>query len=329
MSDFHSCIIMGAGISGLLAAQRLRDYHIDVTIIEKSRSCGGRMAVKTVDNAIYDIGAQFMTTRDSLFRERVEKWLSKEEVKPWYKGPLGNMRYVGCQGMATVTNRIGSELNVKLSETITRLERKKDKWIVRTRPHGETKQKIYKSDWLILTAPVPQSLKLLIDSDIQIDYDAEDELKKIDYLRCITVYAQLNGPAGLPNPGAMDLNHDCLRWIGDNFAKKVSPSEGSITIHSSPQFAKAYWDSSDEEKTAAILAAAKPFIKADVVSSNVHRWRYSDPIRIYNEKHPFRKPYFIDENLNLGMCGDAFNGPRIEAAALSGMSLATAMVNPT
>lgn len=327
-SNIQSCIIVGAGISGLLAAQRLRDYHIDVTILEKSRASGGRMAKKMVDDAVFDIGAQFMTTRERNFRERVERWMSKSEVLPWYTGPLGNMRYVGLGGMTTVPSRIASELNVLYSQKVVKVAFKSKRWHVTTQPHGSDATQSFSADWLILTAPVPQSLQLLADSGINLDFDEEEELQKIHYVRCISVYALLKGPAGLPNPGAMDLNHDALRWIGDNFAKKISPVEGAITIHSSPRFANAFWDRPEQEQIDALLTAAKPFLKSEPLQAWRHRWRFSEPTRIYKEKQPFRKPFFIDDAQHLGMCGDAFNGPRIESAGLSGMALASAIINP-
>jgi predicted NAD/FAD-dependent oxidoreductase len=328
MNNFESCIIVGAGIAGLLAAQRLMRYDIKVTILEKSRGYGGRMAVKTMGESVFDSGAQFMTTRDIVFRERVESWLAKGEVLPWYAGPLKNMRYVGTTGMASVPNRIGKSLDVRLSERVTKLSFSKGTWTVTTEPHGTKEKRSYKCDWLVLTAPVPQSLELLGSSGIELDYDEEEELKKISYLRCLTAMAQLNGPSGISNPGAMDLNHDVLRWIGDNSMKGISPLPGSVTLQSSPRFAESWWDRPPEEYTEAMLAAAKPFLKSDVVSAIGHRWRYSDPVRIYKEKQPFRKPYFIDDSLHLGMAGDGFNGPRIEAAALSGMELASAIISP-
>lgn len=328
MTDSDSCIIIGAGIAGLLAAQSLMRYDFDVTLIEKSRGCGGRMAVKNINEAVFDAGAQFMTTRDMIFRERVESWLSKKEVLPWYPGPLKNMRYVGSRGMTTVPNRIGSSLNVRLSERATKVTPSEKGWKVTTVPHGSKETRSYKADWLILTSPVPQSMELLDSSGIQLDFDEEEELRKIGYLRCIAVMAQLNGPSGIQNPGAMDLNHEVLRWIGDNSIKGISPVPGSVTFLSSPKYADSHWDRDEEERINGMLKAGKPFIKADVVEAISHRWAFSDPIRIYKEKQPFRKPYFIDEDLRLGMAGDAFNGPRIEAAALSGMALASAIISP-
>lgn len=328
MTDADSCIIVGAGISGLLAAQHLSRYGVQVTLIEKSRGFGGRMASKVVNDALFDTGAQFMTTRNIAFRERVETWLSKGEVLPWYAGPLRNMRYVGSAGMTTVPNRIGSELDTRLSEHVTRVRFEEGSWTVETRPYGTEETRRHQADWLILTQPVPQCLELLEASGIELDYDEEMELRKITYYRCLTVMAQLEGPSGIPNPGAMDLNHDLLRWIGDNHAKGITQVPGSVTLHSSPKFAERAWDVPPEQWVPAILQAAKPFIKAEVLDSQSHRWRYSEPVRIYQEKHPFRKPYFLDEDLQLGMAGDGFNGPRIEAAAISGMELASAILSP-
>lgn len=328
MSKMESCIIVGTGIAGLMAAERLRLYDLKVTLVEKSRGFGGRMAVKQHGEAVFDAGAQFMTTRELVFRQQVESWLNKGMVKPWYKGPLRNMRYVGTGGMTTVPNQIGADFSVRFSEKVVGLDFSDRQWTVVTQPYGKETTQSLKADWLILTPPVPQSLALLQESKIDLDYDEEVELKRIQYLQCLTVMAVLKGPPNIASPGAMDLNHDILRWIGDNYAKGVSPVPGSVTLHSSPRFARAFYDKPESERIDAMLAAAKPFLKTDVKEAITHRWGLSDPVRIYKEKKPFRKPYFLDDNIHLGMAGDGFNGPRIEAAAVSGIELANAIVNP-
>lgn len=328
MSKMESCIIVGTGIAGLMAAERLRLYDLKVTLIEKSRGFGGRMAVKQHGDAVFDAGAQFMTTRELVFRQQVESWLHKGLVKPWYKGPLRNMRYVGAEGMTSVPNKIGSDFAVRFSEKVVGLDFSDRQWTVVTQPYGKDRTQSLKADWLILTPPAPQSLALLQESNIDLDYDEEVELKRIQYLKCLTVMAVLKGPPNIASPGAMDLNHDILRWIGDNYAKGVSPVPGSVTLHSSPRFARAFWDKPESERIDTMLAAAKPFLKTDVSEAITHRWGMSDPVRIYKEKKPFRKPYFLNDNLHLGMAGDGFNGPRIEAAAVSGIELANAIVNP-
>jgi renalase len=328
MRSLQSCIIVGAGISGLMTAARLKQYGVEVTIIEKSRSSGGRMAVKELNGAVFDIGAQFMTTRDRRFREQVEEWLEQGHVLPWYTGPLRNMRYVGKEGMNRVPNFLARDYSIHYSQKVSKVDFSGGQWTVTAIPYGTLKTVTYSADWLVLTAPVPQSMKILDDSGIELDYDEEMELRRIKYLKCLAVVAHLDAPAALPNPGAIDLNHEVLRWIADNSVKGITETTGCVTIHSSPRFAETYWDEPEGIRNKAILAAAKPFLKGDVTASAGHRWGLSEPTRVYKEKQPFRKPYFLDEELHLGMAGDGFNGPRIESSAISGRELGEALTMP-
>ncbi|MFP4281640.1 MAG: NAD(P)/FAD-dependent oxidoreductase [Verrucomicrobiota bacterium] len=322
MYAIDHCLVIGAGISGLLVARHLQSHGVKVTLIDKGRRPGGRLATRHLGDATFDHGAQFITTRDRAFRQQVESWLSAGAVKPWYKGPLGNARYVGQGGMANLPGFLARDLDLRPSEKVTYIRFEKQRWHVTSQPHGEESTRHHEGDFLILTAPVPQSISLIDESNVEIDYDAEEELKRIQYTKCITVLAQLNGPAGLPQPGAMDLNLDVLRWIGDNTVKQLSKVPGSLTINSSPRFAEQYWDAPDEVRVPLMLKAAKPFIRADVVSASAHRWGFSEPKRVFFEKRPFRKDYLLEPDIRLGMCGDGFNGGRVEAAALSGMHLA-------
>ncbi|MFU8831791.1 MAG: FAD-dependent oxidoreductase [Wenzhouxiangella sp.] len=51
--------IIGAGIAGLSAADRLREVGADCTVFEKSRGLGGRMATRRVNDLEFDHGAQY------------------------------------------------------------------------------------------------------------------------------------------------------------------------------------------------------------------------------------------------------------------------------
>lgn len=328
MINMKSCIVIGAGISGLLVASKLQANDIKVQVVDKGRLPGGRMATKAVGESVFDHGAQFVTTRERIFREMVEAWMEQGVVKPWYRGPLGNVRYVGVDGIKAIPALLASKLNVAMSEKAVKIHFEDNYWTVTCQTHGSDATKSYSADFLVFSTPVPQSLDLLATANVELDYDEEEELKRIQYRKCISVLAQLNGPAGLPNPGAMDLNHPVLRWIGDNHVKGISTKEGSVTINSSSRFADAHWDTDPDVRAKLLLSAAKPFLKSEVVEFVSHRWGFSEPTRLYKERQPFRKSYLLDEDLRLAMCGDGFGGPRIEAAAMSGLALADELTSP-
>lgn len=67
--------VVGAGLSGLMCARTLQDHGLDVTVFEKSRGLGGRMANRRAEpNLRFDHGAQYFTARDHNFALYVQAW---------------------------------------------------------------------------------------------------------------------------------------------------------------------------------------------------------------------------------------------------------------
>ena len=85
-------VIIGAGLSGLVAAHALQRSGSSVLVIDKARSVGGRLATRQIGRATLDHGAQFFTVRSPEFRSAVEEWLSAGLVTEW------------CQGFAEVVH---------------------------------------------------------------------------------------------------------------------------------------------------------------------------------------------------------------------------------
>jgi renalase len=72
----RSCVVVGAGISGLLVAKTLNEKGWAVTVLDKGRGVGGRMATRRIGRGNFDHGAQFFTVRGERFAGFVEDWLS-------------------------------------------------------------------------------------------------------------------------------------------------------------------------------------------------------------------------------------------------------------
>ena len=59
--------VIGAGLAGLTVARELSQYH-QVTVFEKSRGVGGRLATRYAGDYEFDHGAQFFTAKSPQFQ---------------------------------------------------------------------------------------------------------------------------------------------------------------------------------------------------------------------------------------------------------------------
>lgn len=70
-------VVIGSGIAGLTAARRLDELGHVVSVLDKGRRPGGRLATRILDGgALGDHGAQFFTVCSEPFRARVAGWLA-------------------------------------------------------------------------------------------------------------------------------------------------------------------------------------------------------------------------------------------------------------
>ena len=306
------CLIVGAGIAGLIAATTLREAGVRCCVLEKSRGLGGRMATRRRDGAVFDHGAQFMTVRDPRFRNWMERWVEGGLVAPWYELGEAGTHYRGVPGMTAIAKHLAEGLDIHREVRIEEVRREAGAWKLLT----DTGQS-YSGAALLLTAPVPQSLALLATGKVEIDAAALKQLRAILFRRCIVALAILDGPSNLSlHQGALKLPGEPVQWIGDNQRKGVSPDVPAVTIHSTPAFAEEYWDAEDSVRLPRLLEAAAPYLQAGIASCKGHRWGFSEPVT------SFDREAFVDADRKLAIAGDGLTGGRVEGAALSGLAAA-------
>ena len=74
--------VIGAGLSGLVVARRLKGVA-DIVLFEKSRGAGGRIATRYAGDFEFDHGAQFFTARTESFRKFLEPFIVDGTVADW------------------------------------------------------------------------------------------------------------------------------------------------------------------------------------------------------------------------------------------------------
>jgi predicted NAD/FAD-dependent oxidoreductase len=148
-------------------------------------------------------------------------------------------------------------------------------------------------------------------------------LRQIEYNPCLALLVQLDGPSRVPPPGGLQFSEGPISWIADNQLKGISPRAVTLTIHASPSYSRDRYGAGEEEVSKDLLRAASEWIgDSKVVLARLHRWRYSHPAAVYPERS-----LMAHDDPPLVFAGDAFGGPRIEGAALSGMAAAQTLLN--
>jgi predicted NAD/FAD-dependent oxidoreductase len=304
-------VIIGAGLSGLLLARQLGARGERPVVLEKSRGFGGRLATKRLGEAACDSGAQFFTGRDPAFAALVEDWRQQGLVAPW---PGSMQRWVGRPTMTAVPKALAAGVDVRREHKAVAVRRDSGAgtWTIALESGAELA-----ATRLVLTCPVPQALALLDAGAVALPADTRAALDRLTYHPCLALLAVLDGPSAVPVEGVAPTEPP-LRWVADNTKKGVSPGvPAAVTIHAAPEFSTAHYTAPEPEVTAALLAAARPWLgSAGVVATALHRWKFSEP----KATHPERSLWLPE--LGLGFAGDSFGGPKVEGAALSGLDLA-------
>ncbi len=301
-------VIIGAGISGLMAAQQLRLAGAAVTVLEKGNRPGGRMATRPFEGALFDYGAQFFTVRHERFAAFQRAWQAKGLVRIWGNGfngqQDGHPRFIGQAGINTIPAHLAQGIDLRCGVKVSHIIASGNQWTLET-DFDES----LTADALIVTTPVPQTLALL---DFDLPDEARTALERIQYERCLAVMAILEEPVELPEPGASQLtNSEPISWISDNARKAISTVANAITIHAGPAFSLDNWDKHAEEVAQKLLEGYK------VSAWKLHRWKYSKPMVMHPERC-----FTVPTEAPLILAGDAFGEARIEGAALSGLSAA-------
>lgn len=312
-------IVIGAGIAGVLAARTLADRGREVVVLDKGRSPGGRLATRRIGAATLDHGAQFFTVRTDRFATVVQPMLADGLVYEWCRGfgpsPDGHPRYAVRGGMNQLVKHIARGLDVRCGTLAFAVRRgaagSGAAWSV-----GIDDGSFVDADDVVVTCPLAQSFSLLVTADLEVP----EALWRTEYDRTLALLVVLDGPSGVADPGGLQ-GVDGFTFVADNQRKGVSAAP-ALTVHADAAWSEAHWDLPVDDSLALLMDAARPFtLDATVVHRQLKRWRFATPRTIWPQPC-----WLADDGSPLALAGDAFDGPRVEGAALSGIAAAEALL---
>jgi hypothetical protein len=314
-------LIVGAGLAGLMAAHVLKEAGVQALVIDKGRSVGGRMATRRIGDGVADHGAQFFTVREPEFKAYIDRWLEEDRIFEWSRGWSdgslsdtrdGHPRYAARGGMNALAKSLAEGLDVRLNTKLESIS-----------PHGEGWRAVDESGAIysvrggILTPPVPQSIALADAGRTPLAPADRAELVKIEYEPSLTAMFLVEGDVRLPPPGALQRPHAPIFWIGDNNRKGISPNATVLTAQAGPTYSQQLWERTDADILASMKVDMLPILgeRVRIVEAELKRWRYAQPKSVYKDRC-----LAAADLPPLIFAGDAFGGPRVEGAVLSGLT---------
>ncbi len=335
-----SIAIIGAGISGLAAAHVLLDTGYAVTIFEKSRGVGGRVATRKRAGFIYDHGAQYIRQGHpdsvSLITERFRApdlvdiskpvWIFNAQGQVQEGDPAQNAepKWTYRSGITALPKLMAADLTIHLETRIGRIQQTSAGWQLFTKAN----QDVGTYDHLLITIPAAQAQGLVQASQLSDDLQQgiASQLQKSHYSQLLSVSLgyhtrlQVRPYYALVNT---DKSHaiSWLAWEHEKASERVPSGGGMLIVQMAPGYSEEHREDPSArvahdvaERTAALLAEKLP--TPDF--TDVQPWRYALP----TERADADALNSLTIPHSLAFCGDAFVGGRVHLALEHGLHVA-------
>jgi hypothetical protein len=321
--------VIGAGIAGQTAAAVLSGAGALVTVYDKGRGAGGRLATRREGSLQWDHGAQYFTARDPALKALLANLTAKGLVAPW-RGNIGTLgpagfvpgsgaetRFVGTPRMSALVGALGSGAtvyNVEIRDIATR-----GSMLTLTDRHGEH---FGPYDAVVVATPAPQAVALLALSPPLACVAAA-----VETAPCWALMLAFDKPLGLAFDGAFidpALGQGMLGWIARDSGKpgRLATTGETWVVHASPAWSEVHIEAPPDVVAPLLLAGFAAVTGSTAIphTTLTHCWRHAMTTR------PAGLNHLLDSSRPIGACGDWCLGARIEGAFLSGQGLGAALV---
>jgi len=314
--------IIGAGMAGLACGENLVRAGHQVSMFDKGRGPGGRMATRRMEigdqTLRFDHGAQYFTARDPRFSARVGHWEEAGMVARWPNA--SPEAWVGTPGMNAPIRAMAQALPVQFGMRVEGISSTQAGWHLAGEGLSE------RADAVVVAVPAEQAATLLLPHHA----DFAGQAAEIVSEPCWTLMLAFDRPL-TETPNTL-RSEGAIGWAACNSAKPGRIASGSggeageesgaecWVVQGSPAWSRKHLELDKGDAQALLFAEfaqlAGPLPK--LLASACHRWRYAQV--------PRRDGAVLwDAQAKLGACGDWVKGPRVENAFLSGLELADAI----
>ena len=312
--------VIGAGLAGISAARALIARGHAVTIFDKGRGPGGRLATRRIEaegrTLQFDHGAQYLRAESADFAAA----LAEAGTAPWPDAA----RRVGVPSMSAVPRALLGDIPCVASRHVGQITGDSGAWILRhwdarlVRPGkplpDAAPEEAGPFAAVLLTMPAPQAREVLGQHAPRL----HEALAAICYAPCWTVMAAFNAPLALPETLRPEAH--AIGWAARDSAKPGRDAgQESWVIQAAPAWTRAHLELPVEDIAQPLMAALASFSAVPLPApfmAVAHRWRYS------LLEAPLGEPCLWDAAARIGYASDGCISGRAEAAWQSGVALA-------
>ncbi|MFK7161794.1 FAD-dependent oxidoreductase [Marinospirillum sp. MEB164] len=327
--------VIGAGMAGVICAERLQAAGWSVTLMDKARGTGGRLSSRRLEGVPFDLGAQVIQAQHADFVAQLAEWEDKGWVLPWPE----EQGWCAVPRMSGLTRQISAGVPFEPSCRIVRIERVEQTWRLE-----DDQQRLWSDfDHLVLALPAPQAAVLL--EKVAPAWAAQ--AASIALQPCWTAYFRLDPSAALPavsslpratplaqttpSPDAGELG--LRRWT----CQTAKPSWRESTdaalwvVEANAAWSAAHLETPPAQVAEALFDLWKQVVGQPQLTRPVHlaahRWLYALTASVCASPYWSSSVHEVEVAAGLHLCGDYFQRTGVEGAYLSGRALAEALID--
>jgi predicted NAD/FAD-dependent oxidoreductase len=317
----RTAAVVGAGLAGLACARALAAAGVAVTLFDKGRAAGGRLATRRAEaedgrRLGFDHGAQYLTARGAGFAA-----VLAAHAVPW-PAVADRDAHVGAPGMSALPRALAAGLDLRPSRSVVGLDRSGEGWVVRHHPGDLARgpapeapaEEAGPFDAVAVAVPHAQGAPLLPPA-------LAAALAPVRVAPCWALLAAFGAPVALPD--AVRPASGPIAWAARDSAKPSRSAEAECwVVHAGPAWSRANLERRADAVAPDLLAAFADLAGTlpPALHLAAHRWRYA------LVEAPLGAPCLADPSLRIGAAGDWCLGPRAEHAWDSGAALAAALL---
>ena len=319
--------VIGAGITGITLANLLQK-KFNLTIFEKSRGVGGRMATRRAEPYQFNHGAQYFKIENKEFKDFLQPLILNRIIKPLEvnqieilnkevikRTKIYNKQYFTAESKmnSVVKYLINNNFSIKFLCKIEKIIKENDKWFVID--SGQVSFGPY--DWLIITIPPNQAKEILYNN-----FKFLDIIKKIKMRSCYSLMLGFDKFEELDYDTALFLDED-IQWFSIRKVILENKEYYNLLINSSYNFAEQNINGSEDKISDHLIKQVSDILKCNLYNYEhkaLHFWKYA-----MSEKNN-NLGSLIDEDLKVIVCGDWCMNGKVEGGFLSANNAANKLL---